>query len=289
MSKKILFIVNPISGVGRQKLIERLIDKKLDKTIYDFELAYTKASKHAIELSTDGAKRNFDVIVAVGGDGSVNEVGRSLIATKTALAILPTGSGNGLARHLKIPMNLEKAMERINKGNTIAIDTVKINNEYYLGMAGVGFDAHMGWEFARFGKRGFSSYIKVFLREYPKYKCQNYELTLDGKKINRNALLISFANGSQYGNNATIAPEADLTDGMIDVCILREFHLGHALFLARKLFNKKMHTSKFVETIRAKEITVKQNAETAHIDGEPVLLGKEVVLRIDPLSLRVIV
>lgn len=288
MRKKILFIVNPISGVGRQKVIEKLIDKKLDKTIYDFELAYTKASKHAIELSADGAKRNFDVVVAVGGDGSVNEIGRSLIGTKTAMAILPTGSGNGLARHLKIPMNLEKAMERINKGNTIAIDTVKINNEHYIGMAGVGFDAHMGWEFAQFGKRGFSSYIKVFLREYPKYKCQDYELTLDGKKINRKALLISFANGSQYGNNAAIAPQADLTDGLIDVCILKEFNLLYAPGLARKLFNNKMHTSKFLEITRAKEITVNQNSEIAHIDGEPMLLGKEIKLKVVPLSLKIV-
>jgi diacylglycerol kinase (ATP) len=286
--KKILFIVNPISGVGRQKVIEKLIERKLDKTRYDFELAYTKASKHAIELSAEGAARGLDVIVAVGGDGSVNEIGRSLVGTGTAMAILPAGSGNGLARHLRIPMDLEKAMHVINRGNTMAIDTVKINHEHYLGMAGVGFDAHIGWEFARFGKRGFKTYIKVFLREYPRYKPKDYKLWIDGKEMKRNALLISFANGSQYGNNAAIAPEADLTDGMIDVCILSDFHLGNVPGLTWRLFNKRMHNSKFVETIRAKEVIVHQEAETAHIDGEPVLLGKEIKINVDPLSLKVV-
>lgn len=288
MAKKILFIVNPVSGVGRQKVIEKLIDKRLDKTIYDFELAYTKAPKHAIELATEAAHRNFDVVVAVGGDGSVNETGRGLLRTKTAMAILPTGSGNGLARHLKIPMDLEKAMELINKGNVTAIDTVQINNEHYLGMAGVGFDAHIGWEFARFGKRGFSSYVKVFMREYPRYKAKEYEITCDGKTIRRKAILISFANGSQYGNNATIAPEADLRDGKIDVCILSDFHLGNVPALTWRLFNNSMHRSSKLEIIRASEVMVKQEAETAHIDGEPVLLGKEIRLRVDPLSLNVV-
>jgi YegS/Rv2252/BmrU family lipid kinase len=289
LKKKILFIVNPISGVGRQKVIEKLIEKRLDKTVFDFELAYTKASRHGIALSAEAAQRGVDVVVAVGGDGSVNEIGRSLIHTGSALAIIPAGSGNGLARHLHIPMDLDKAMQVINRCRITSIDTVTINQEHYLGMAGVGFDAHIGWEFARFGKRGFSSYVKVFLREYPSYKPRDYELWLDGKQYKKNALLISFANGSQYGNNAEIAPEADLTDGMIDVCILRDFHLGNVPGLAWRLFNKKMKGSRFLETIRAREVVVHQQAETAHIDGEPVLLGKEIRLKVDPLSLKVVV
>jgi diacylglycerol kinase (ATP) len=287
--KKILFIVNPISGVGRQKVIEKLIEKRLDKTVYDFELAYTKASKHAIELAADAASRKLDVVVAVGGDGSVNEVGQSLVGTDTAMAILPAGSGNGLARHLNIPLKLEKAMEVINRGRTICMDTVKINQERYLGMAGVGFDAHIGWEFARFGKRGFKSYINVFLREYPRYKPKEYRLWLDGKELKRKALLVSFANGSQYGNNAVIAPLADLSDGKIEVCILRDFRLWNVPILVWRLFSKRMHRSRFLETIKAKEVLVHQESGTAHIDGEPVLLGKEIKLKVDPLSLKVIV
>lgn len=288
MRKKILFIVNPVSGIGRQKIIEKLLDKRLDKTIYDFELAYTKGPGHASTLAAEAAQHNFDVVTAVGGDGSVNEVGSGLIGTNTVMAFMPAGSGNGLARHLNIPMNLEKAMEVINRAGITSIDTVKINDRHCLGMAGVGFDAHIGWEFARFGKRGFSSYIKVFLREYPKYKPRQYELTLDGKKITREALLISFANGSQYGNNAAIAPLADIRDGLIDVCILRNSNTGTMPHLIWKLFSGKMHRSKYLETIRAGEVILKQEAENAHIDGEPVQLGKEIKLKVNPLSLKVL-
>src|ERR1051325_8729292 len=217
MKKSILFIVNPISGVGRQKVIEKLIDRYLDKKKYEPSIAYTRARAHAIALASEAAQNDFDVVVAVGGDGSVNETGKGLVGTNTGMAILPTGSGNGLARHLGIPMKLEKAMQVINEGRIMSIDTVKMNNERFFGMAGIGFDAHIGWEFARFGKRGFSSYVKFFLREFPGYRAQKYELTLDGKKIEREALLISFANGSQYGNNAAIAPNADIGDGLMDV------------------------------------------------------------------------
>ncbi len=122
MKKKILFIINPISGVGRQKTIEKLIERKLDKTVFDYELAYTKAQKHAIELSSRGAREGFDIVVAAGGDGSVNEVGRSLVGTNSSLAILPCGSGNGTSRHLEIPMNLVKAVEVINRANSTMID-----------------------------------------------------------------------------------------------------------------------------------------------------------------------
>lgn len=289
MKKRIRFIVNPISGVGRQKVIEKLIASRLDKGLYDAEIVYTERPRHAIELCKNAVEDCADIVVAVGGDGSVNETGRSLVGSNSALAIIPTGSGNGLARHLRIPMNLEKAMDAINAGRTISIDTVKINNEVFLGMAGVGFDAHIGWEFAKFGKRGFSSYVKVIVREFPRYRAMDYELEIDGKKYTRTAFLVSFANGSQYGNNAVIAPNADLQDGMIDVCILKKFPLYQLPFIAFRLFNKSMNRSKYVETLRGSKVMVKQRATTAHIDGEPAELGNVLNIEVQPMSLKVIV
>ena len=171
MKKKILFIVNPISGVGRHETIEKLIDKKLDRNHFDYELAYTKAPKHAIELSRQGVKENFDILVAVGGDGSVNEVGRSLVdvgrdlKSRPALAILPCGSGNGTARHLDIPMNLIKAMDVIHQGNSTMIDTFNINDEIAINTAGIGFAAHIAHEFSKLKKRGFSNYLKIAVRD----------------------------------------------------------------------------------------------------------------------------
>lgn len=289
MKKKICFIVNPISGIGRQKIIERLIDEHLDRTIFEYEIAYTKAAKHAIELAKDAASRKIDIIVAVGGDGSVNETAKGLVNTDSSLAIIPTGSGNGLARHLKIPLDLKKAMQVINRGKEQKIDTINLNDETFVNVAGIGFDAHIGWEFARFGKRGFSSYVKVIMREFPKYKAQDFELTIDGKTLTQNAYLISFANGSQWGNNAYIAPTADISDGIMDIAILRDFKLMNGLAIGYHLFKKTLHKSHYLEVIKAKEVIVKQPGIIAHIDGEPIEAGNELKIKVNPLSLKVIV
>jgi diacylglycerol kinase (ATP) len=289
LKKKICFIINPISGIGRQKVIEKLIDEQLDRTVFDYEVAYTKAAKHATEISKDAADRKVDIVVAVGGDGSVNETAKGLINSGTAMAVIPAGSGNGLARHLKIPLHLKKAVQVINSGKETAIDTINMNDEIFVNVAGIGFDAHIGWEFAKFGKRGFSSYIKVISREFPSYKAADYELTIDGKKINKEAYLISFANGSQWGNNAYIAPEADISDGIMDVAILSDFKFYNILSIGYKLFNKTLHTSSKLEIIKATEVLVKQKGIIAHIDGEPIEVGNEIRIRVNPLSLKVIV
>jgi len=289
LKKKICFIVNPVSGIGRQKVIEKLIDEELDRTLFDYEIAYTKAAKHAIEIARDASIRNIDIVVAVGGDGSVNETAKGLLNSKTAMAIIPTGSGNGLARHLKIPLNLKKAMSIINKGKEILIDSIQMNDEVFVNVAGIGFDAHIGWEFARFGKRGFSSYLKVITREFPSYKAGNYELTVNGETINKTAYLISFANGSQWGNNAYIAPGADISDGIMDIAILNDFRFYSMLSIGYKLFNRSLDSSSHLTIIKAKEAIIKQSGTIAHIDGEPIEIGNEIRIKVNPLSLRVIV
>lgn len=290
MSKKtICFIVNPISGVGRQKVIEKLIDEQLDRSLFDYEIAYTKAAKHAIELSKDASSRKVDIVVAVGGDGSVNEISKGLVNTSSSMAIIPTGSGNGLARHLNIPLNLKKAMEVINSGKQIAIDTIQMNEETFANVAGIGFDAHIGWEFSKFGKRGFSSYVKVITRELPKYKAQDFELIIDGKSTIKNAYLISFANGSQWGNNTYIAPTADITDGIMDIAILKDFRFFNAISIGYRLFTKSLDKSSFLEIIKTKEVIVKQKGIIAHVDGEPIEVGNEIRVKVNPLSLKVIV
>lgn len=287
--KKICFIVNPVSGIGRQKVIEKLIDQLLDRTAFEYEIQYTKAAKHATELAKDAASRNFDIVVAVGGDGSVNETAKGLIGTKTAMAIIPAGSGNGLARHLKIPIDLKKAMDVINSGTITTVDSIRFNDETFVNVAGIGFDAHIGWEFAKFGKRGFSSYLKVIMREFPKYKARKYELEIDGKTIYPEAFLISFANGSQWGNNAYIAPTADISDGIMDIAILKNFKFMSALSIGYRLFKGSLHESAHLEIIKAKEVKVKQPSTIAHIDGEPIEIGNEILIKVVPSSLNVII
>lgn len=289
MKKKICFIVNPISGVGRHKVVEKLIDQHLNRTLFDYEIVYTKAAKHATELAKQAVGNNFNIVVAVGGDGSVNEVARGLIGSTTAMAIMPAGSGNGFARHMKIPLDLKKAMEIINNAKEASIDTIQLNNETFINVAGIGFDAHIGWEFAKFGKRGFSSYIKVIIREFPKFKAQDYELIINGIPLHKKAFLISFANGSQWGNNAHIAPLADVADGLMDIAILKNFSLFNVISIAYKLLHKTIHLSPYLETIKAKEVLIKQTNSIAHIDGEPIEVGHSISIKVNPLSLRVII
>ena len=289
MKKKICFIVNPISGIGRQKVIEKLIDQHLNRTLFDYEIVFTKAAKHATEFARQAAADNFNIVVAVGGDGSVNEVAKGLISSNTALAIIPTGSGNGFARHLKISLDLKKAMDSINAAKEILIDTVQFNDETFVNIAGVGFDAHIGWEFSKYGKRGFSSYLKVTLRELPKFKTQDFELIIDGKSLSKKAFLITFANGSQWGNNAYIAPLAGATDGLMDITVLKKISIFNVFSIAYRLFNKTLQLSPHVEIIKTKEVFVKQHNTIAHIDGEPIEIGKLISVKVNPLSLRVIV
>lgn len=289
MKKQICFIVNPISGVGKQKVVEKLVDEHLNLALFDFKILYTDAPKHATILAKQAAEEGYNIVVAVGGDGSVNEVAKGLAGTNTAMAFLPTGSGNGLARHLNIPLDLIKAIKLINNGKEIKIDTINFNEETFANVAGIGFDAHIGWEFAKYGKRGFSSYIKIVLRELKKYKVPQYELIIDNKSYFKNAFLISFANGSQWGNNAHIAPTADICDGLMDIAILKNVSWWSGISVGYNLFSRKLHLTKHLEIIKVSEVIVKQKGAIAHIDGEPIEIGNIISVKVNPLSLKVIV
>ncbi len=288
--KKIQFIINPISGVGRHKLIEKYIDKKIDTTVFDYDISYTKQPFHGTQIAGESIKNNYEIIVAVGGDGSINEIAQKLIGSNTILGIIPTGSGNGLAHHLNISVNILHAIDVINNLKTIKIDTATINNNIFVSIAGVGFDAHVAKKFAKNKRRGFLTYFKIVTKEYQRYKPKNYELIIDGKKIKREALFISFANSDQFGYNTTIAPKAEIDDGLIDVCIVKKFPLVELPFIAHLLYWKQIDKSKYIEVIKAKKIKLTQeNNQTINLDGEPVKLGKVLNININPLSLKIII
>ena len=287
--KKIRFIINPISGVGRKKVIEDVINKCVHKTRFDFEISYTEGANHATSLSREAAEKNYDVVVAVGGDGSVNEVGKGLIGTNTSLGIIPAGSGNGLARHLKIPFNPETALKVIEEGKSILIDTVKVNEETFLSIAGVGFDALVAKKYAYAGKRGFWSYFRIITQEYVKYKPKKYWLNIDGNSIKTRALLIAFANSSQFGYNTSIAPDAELQDGLVDICIVQKIPILEAPFISNLLFLKQIDRTKYVEIIKAKNIILERRKDRCiNLDGESVRVGKTLNISVNPKSLRII-
>lgn len=287
MSRKLLFIINPISGIGKQKTVEQLLERRIPRTGDAYDIAYTEAPKHAIQISKEATK-TYDVVVAVGGDGSVNEISKGLIGSETALGILPSGSGNGLARHLNIPMDLEFALDVIIEGNSKRIDTARINDDIFVGIAGLGFDAHVGWEFSKFGKRGFWSYVQVTSREFMQYKPSEYQISIDGQRFSTEALLITIANSSQYGNDAYIAPEARIDDGFLRICILNKMPLLEIPGFTMRLFNKTINESRHLTTIKGKHIVIEQEGEIAHVDGEPTRLGKHIEIEVIPSSLKVL-
>ncbi|PJB15596.1 MAG: diacylglycerol kinase [Flavobacteriales bacterium CG_4_9_14_3_um_filter_32_8] len=287
--KKILFIINPISGIGKQKVVEHLIEYYLDKKQFDVDINYTQRHKHGEEISAENAGK-YDIIVAVGGDGSVNQIGKQLIHTKTTLAIIPTGSGNGLARHLKIPLKIKKALLLINKGNTKLIDTVKINEAYFIGTAGVGFDAYISWKFSEAKKRGFWTYLKIALTGFLKYQPTNYIIHYDGKeKIIKKGWLVTFTNSSQYGNNVFISPNAIIDDGLIRLMIIQKFPLIYFPIFVVYFLLKQIHQFKFTTEIVSRKITLINPNIKIHIDGEPIIMGNKIEVEAMPQSLKVIV
>jgi len=285
----ILFIINPISG-GKDKLkIPALIDAHLDRSKFNANYSFTEYVGHASEIAEEAASKNFDIIVAVGGDGTINEIASKVMQHHKILGVLPFGSGNGLSRFLKIPMNTAKAIRVINDLNVSLIDTATFNQKSFFNMAGMGFDAHISSVFAGNKSRGLSGYVKLGLKEMLNYKAQEYRIEIDGKEYLRTAFVVSIANSSQYGNNAHIAPKASITDGLLDVCIVKAFPLYQITLLAYHMLRGSTDQSSLVEIIRGKEIRISRVADDAiHIDGEPYFMGKEIEVSIVPLSLNII-
>jgi len=286
----ILFIINPISGIGKQKNIEELIRDNTDTSSYDYQVKFTKGPGHGTELAKEAVTSGVDVVVAIGGDGTVNEIGQALVGSDTALGIIPTGSGNGLARHLKIPFRFDKAIGVINRCKTRKIDTATINDQVFLSIAGVGYDAFVAKKFADAPKRGFFTYFRIVSNEYSQYRPKKYILEVDGKIIKRRALTITFANSNQFGNNTSFDPDAKLDDGLIDVCVVRRIPLWLVPLYVPMLFFKTFHKTHYIEIIRAKQAVVtRKKGKTIHLDGDPSQTGKVLEMKVNPLSLNIIV
>lgn len=282
-------IINPKSGTSDKQTIEKTLSLTLKPSLFDLEILYTKGPHHATELSQEAALLGYDLVIAVGGDGTVNEVGKGLLNSHTALAIVPAGSGNGFAKHLGIPQNPSQAIQIIKTFHVAKIDTVQINDDYFLGVAGIGFDANIAWNFAKSKQRGFWSYVSNVLTSYPQYSPQIFDMEIDGKKISKSGLLVSFAKSSQYGNDIHIAPHASLTDGHFHMVILKNPPFYALLDILLKLRNGTITHSKYYESICCREVKIEKKPLIGHIDGEPVYFEKGIHLKILPKSLTVVI
>ena len=290
--KKVIFVINPNSGTQNKKGIFDLIEKYIDREKYEHSILFTEFAGHASEIASIAAAEDAFMIVAVGGDGTVNEIGRALVHTKTALGIIPCGSGNGLARHLMIPMDPKKAIDIINEGVISTIDYGVINTIPFFCTCGVGFDAFVSLKFAESGRRGMLTYLENMLHEVLTYKPETYEIELCNGEENRTykAYLIACANASQYGNNAYIAPQASLDDGLMDVTILEPFTVLDVPALSFQLFNKTINQNSRIKTFKCQKLRIhRMNEGVIHFDGDPIIASKNLEIEIIPKALNIVI
>ena len=288
--KSILFIVNPISGTMNKDLIVKDIEALIDKDRFTYRIERTAYGGHGAVLATMAAENQVDIVVAIGGDGTVNEIARSLVNSDTALGIIPCGSGNGLARHLQIPLEYTKAIKLINDCHIHSLDYGKVNSRPFFCTCGVGFDAAVSYQFAASIRRGILSYIENMLKEILRFKPETYTIEDDSGKFSRKAFLITCANASQYGNNVYIAPEASMSDGLMDITIIEPFSAIEAPQLALQLVNGTLSSKGKIQMFRSKKLHITRSKNgVVHCDGDPFLAGKDITIEIFPHRLKAIV
>ncbi len=288
--RHIVAIINPVSGTGSKDKIPRLIDTAVDHERNDVSIVISEYAGHAREIAAQAASDGADVVVAIGGDGTVNEVGSAVCGTDTALAIVPSGSGNGLARHLRISMNASRALQVLNDGVVGSFDYCTVNGKPFFCTCGMGFDAAVSYKFSNEGTRGFITYIKTTLNEYLKYKPKEYLIDIDGAKLRERAFVIACCNAAQYGNNAYIAPRATMQDGLVDVTVMHPFNVVQGPIIGARLFLKQLNHDHHVSIYRGKRVIIeRERNDIMHIDGDPVTMPERIVIENKPNGIKILV
>lgn len=286
-----LFILNPNSGTsigGNADEVKTTIEQAAKVAGAEPTILFTEHRSHATELVKENLNaKHWKAIVAVGGDGTVNEIAQPLVNTEQAVGIIPLGSGNGLARHLGIPISLNLSLKRLFEGKVITIDSALLNDIPFFCTAGMGFDAYVGHLFSQQSQRGLATYVNVSFQSYWSYKPQTFRLN----GVDTEAFSLSFANAGQFGNNAWVAPQASLQDGLLDVCTIKPFPKWYGTSLAYQLFTKQMKPSRYIDYQHTKEAVIETDVPPMiHYDGEPFQLDTtRIEVKIKPQSLRVIV
>lgn len=286
---KATFIVNPISGRSSKESIVGAIAGSVDMDRYEVTIRFTAAPGHATTLASEAVQAGQQLVVAVGGDGTVNEVARALVGTDSALGIIPCGSGNGLARHLHIPMNPRKAIEILNQGQIRRIDTLTVNGTPCFCTAGVGYDAFVSEEYAKEPTRGLVTYVRKAVENWFDYTPEQYLIETEEGMFSRTALAITCANANQWGNGFHVAPKASLTDGLIDVTIIHPIKPLNALPMPVQILGYSFDKNPGVETFKTSGLTIRRATPAPlHIDGEPQSGTKDITIALRPASLGVL-
>lgn len=288
--KRIAFIINPISGTGKKNLLPQLLKEYLDHSKFTFEIIYTQYRGHGVEIAKQILEQEgFDIIGVVGGDGSINEIGRSILYSKVAMAIIPAGSGNGFARHFGIPCEPIEAIRYLNNAVIKQVDSGKINEHCFFATAGLGFDARVAHEFDQTERRGLFGYIKAIFQQLRKCKDIPYLIEFDKQKIEQKSFILTIANTSQYGNACTISPKSNASDGLLELVTLKKpsyFRMSESLF---KLFRRNIDTYRDFSSISASEFKIHSENQKGHVDGDPIIIEKENWVTIAPKSLNLLI
>ena len=290
MAERVFFIINKYSGKGFQSAVEGQVIDTCAASGVEVAIEYTRERGHATDLAREAVNQGFPRVFAMGGDGTVNEVARALVNTPVALGIIPSGSGNGLARHLQIPLTIPEALTSVSQYEIITMDTLRINGALSVNVSGFGFDAHVASQFGKDGTRGFYGYAKLVLTEFLSYKEFDVIGDFDGTVETKRAFMVALANASQFGNNALVAPRASVSDGVMDICFIRRISITEAVPFIMKMFRGNIERSRFVTIVKAKHFHAELSTEQPiHLDGEPGKPSKIFDVQIHPASLRVIV
>ncbi|HOT95693.1 MAG TPA: diacylglycerol kinase family lipid kinase [bacterium] len=289
--KKVRLIYNPKSGLmHRPRLIRKGIEGVLAGAPFAYDFVETEYRGHAHELARQAAAEGYDAVVAIGGDGTVNEVGSALLYTGTALGIIPAGSGNGLARGLSIPVAVRRAARILLHGRIRTIDAGTIEDRIFFIVTGLGFDALVGKLFDDRTLRGPLPYFYIGIREFFFFRPETFRLEFDGRTVERSALLVTVANTPQWGLGAIIAPKAEPDDGLLDVCLIRNITWLRALIHLPKLFTGRIEEVREYERYQTTALRISRpKPGPFHVDGEPVDAGRSVEIGVKPQALKVIV
>lgn len=287
---KIFFIVNPFSGTSDKSGFEEDVKSCLQHTSHDWDIEYTQGPDHGTELARKARDQNVDYIVAVGGDGTVNEIAKVLIHSDSVLGVLPGGSGNGFAMHLGLGRNIKTALTKISSLKSITIDTCTVNDHFYLNVAGAGFDALVANRIKNDYQRGFQAYLKRSLQEARDYKNAEYTIRYNEEEIVTKCLSVNVANASMFGYNFTIAPQASLQDQVLDLVMIRDAPKYQYIVNGWRFLNKSIDKSKFVEIRQVTSVQISADVPVPfHIDGEGMEPVTDLDFWINPRSLKILV
>lgn len=285
--KSITFIVNPLAGARNKKNILSLINLYLDRSKYSYKVAFTQYAGHATELA---ASSKSDIICAIGGDGTLNEVARGLVGTAKTFALIPCGSGDGLALHLGISRDPLKAIRTINEAHVETLDYGLMNGKPFFSISGVGLDAIVSYGFSKSQHRGLRTYVSEALKTWKNFQFEQYTVKADTQQWSGPAALISVGNSNQWGNQARITSQASVTDGLLDITIIKPFRTIQIPGIVCRLMTGKMHKCRHALCLRGARITVERQAGgPAHCDGDPFMMGREIKWEAIPHSLNMIV